>query len=175
MRKSNQNRSSINDTIENWDRSTYNNPILNLIWQLLPRFILWQIWKERDKRIFHSQSSLPETTWEKIRSLMKETIRSKSWIEEDIQCNPEEQCTLQNWQPILNNQPGPRSHKCQPTSPTSWTPPPAHFIKVNFDGAYKGNLGTEGYEAVLKNSNGEILGLDAGFLGDTTNNVAELT
>jgi ribonuclease HI len=28
---------------------------------------------------------------------------------------------------------------------------------------------------VLRNSSGEILGLEAGFLGDTTNNVAELT
>lgn len=50
-----------------------------------------------------------------------------------------------------------------------------HFIKVNFDGASKGNPRTIGYGVVLRNSSGEILGLDAGFLGDTTNNVAELT
>jgi ribonuclease HI len=141
----------------------------------LPGFTLWKIWKERNKRIFHSQSSLPETTWEKIKSLIKETIRSKSSIEEDQQCNPEEHSILQNWQPITSNQLKQKSNMGQPTSPTNWTPPPAHFIKVNFDGASKGNPGLEGYGVVLRNSGGEILGLEAGFLGDTTNNVAELT
>jgi hypothetical protein len=71
MHISSQDRRSINDTIEHWDHSTYNNPILNLIWQLLPGFILWKIWKERNKRIFHSQPSKPETAWETIRSLIK--------------------------------------------------------------------------------------------------------
>jgi hypothetical protein len=119
MRKSNRNRSSINFTIENWDNISFNNPILNLIWKLLPGFTLWQIWKERNKRIFHSQPSLPEATWEKIRFLIIEIIRSKSWTEEDRQCNPEEQSILQNWQPILSNQLKPRSHTGQPTSPTN--------------------------------------------------------
>jgi hypothetical protein len=103
MRRSNQDRSSINDTIENWDHSTYNNPILNLIWQLLSGFILWQIWKERNKRIFHSQPTPPETTWETIRSLIKETIRSKSWTEEDLQCSPEERCTCKTGSPSSTN------------------------------------------------------------------------
>jgi ribonuclease HI len=175
MRKSNQDRSSINNTIENWDHSNYNNPILNLIWQLLPGFILWQIWKERNKRIFRSQSSQPTVTWETIRSLIKETIRSKSWTAEDLQCSPEEQGILQNWQPIFNKQLGAKPPQTAPTSPTNWTPPPERFIKVNFDGASKGNPGSAGFGAVLRDSNGKILGLEAGFLGDTTNNVAELT
>jgi hypothetical protein len=142
MHISSQDRRSINDTIENWDHSTYNNPILNLIWQLLPGFILWQIWKERNKRIFHSQPSKPKTTWETIKSLIKETIRRKYWTEEDLQCNPEEQCTLENWQPIFNKQLGAKLLQNPLTSPTSWTPPLEHFIKVNFDGASKGNSGT---------------------------------
>ena len=97
MRRSNQDRGNINDTIEKWDHSTYNNPILNLIWQFLSGFILWQIWKERNKRIFHSQPTLPGTTWETIRSLIKETIRSKSWIEEDLQCKTSSPYSTNNW------------------------------------------------------------------------------
>jgi hypothetical protein len=41
IRRSNQNRGSIKDTIENWDSITYSNPILNQIWLLLPGFTLW--------------------------------------------------------------------------------------------------------------------------------------
>jgi hypothetical protein len=43
MRKSNRHRNNINDTIENWDHITYNNPLLNHIWKLLPGFVLWQL------------------------------------------------------------------------------------------------------------------------------------
>jgi ribonuclease HI len=46
---------------------------------------------------------------------------------------------------------------------------------VNFDGASKGNPGLAGYGVVLRNADGAIMGLEAGFLGETTNNVAELT
>jgi hypothetical protein len=77
MRRSGQHRGSINETIEHWDSSSYKKMLLNHIWQLLPGFILWQLWKERNKRIFHSQASPPEATWETIRALIKETIRCR--------------------------------------------------------------------------------------------------
>jgi hypothetical protein len=116
----------------------------------------------------------PEATWEKIRSLIKETIRSKSWTEEDLAMQPRGTMHSSKLAAHSNQSTQHQKHKGQQTSPTTWTPPPAHFIKVNFDGASKGNPGPAGYGAVLRNS-GEILGLEAGFLGETTNNVAELT
>jgi hypothetical protein len=79
MRRSNRNRNSIRDTLENWDSISFHNPILECIWQLLPGFTLWQIWKERNKRIFHSKASPPASTWERIVKLICETIKSKSW------------------------------------------------------------------------------------------------
>jgi hypothetical protein len=78
MRKSNRNRSSINGIIENWDNISFKNPILNYIWNLLPGFTLWKIWKERNRRIFRSQTSLPEATWAQISAQIGETVRSKS-------------------------------------------------------------------------------------------------
>jgi ribonuclease HI len=175
MRKSNRNRGSINCTIENWDNISFSNPILNLIWQLLPGFTLWQIWKERNRRIFRSQMFPPNLAWDKTRAQICETIRSKFWEEKDWQCSPEEQLILQRWQPLPIHHTSARSSTGQTPSPSTWSPPPAHFIKVNFDGASKGNPGPAGYGAVLRNSAGEILGLAAGFIGDSTNNVAELT
>jgi probable phosphoglycerate mutase len=50
-----------------------------------------------------------------------------------------------------------------------------HFIKINFDGAAKGNPGPAGWGAAIRDSDGKLLGLATGFLGETTNNVAELT
>jgi hypothetical protein len=73
-------------------------------------------------------------------------------------------------------------HVCPPVkvkgsrsnSPTIWTPPPSGFIKINFDGASRGNPGPAGFVSVLRNHVGEIIHLVAGFLGENTNNVAEL-
>jgi ribonuclease HI len=175
MRRSNQNRGSTRDTIENWDTITFNNPILNYIWQLLPGFILWQIWKERNKRIFHSKDSTPELTWDRVATLIKETIRSKSWQAGDKVCKREELSTLHSWQLNLNDSVVVRAPKIRTPSSTTWTPPPNGFIKINFDGASKGNPGPAGYGAVIRNSTGEILTLTAGYLGETTNNVAEIT
>jgi ribonuclease HI len=117
---------------------------------------------------------MPDTTREKIFSLIKESIISKFWKKDHLKCNLEEHYILQSWQPILINQLASRMHKHQKTSPTTWSPPPTNFIKINFNGASKGNPGPAGYGAILRNSNGKILCLIAVFLGETTNNVAEL-
>jgi ribonuclease HI len=48
------------------------------------------------------------------------------------------------------------------------------FVKLNFDGASKGNAGPVGYGAVFKDDNGLILHILVGSLGNDTNNVFEL-
>jgi ribonuclease HI len=48
------------------------------------------------------------------------------------------------------------------------------FIKVNFDGASKGNPGAVGFGVVFRNHQGNILLITTGNLGHTTNNAAEL-
>jgi len=48
------------------------------------------------------------------------------------------------------------------------------FIKINFDGASKGNVGLVSFGEILRNSNGEILHLVVGFMGLNTNNVVDL-
>jgi ribonuclease HI len=110
----------------------------------------------------------------KIVMLIKETVRSKNWKPRDKECNQEELCTLQRWHLRLNDSLVIRAPKNQNISPTTWTPPPIGFIKINFDGASKGNPGPSGYGAVIKNPKGEILILTVGYLGETTNNAAEL-
>jgi hypothetical protein len=90
MHRSNRNRNNINDTIENWDSITFQNPILARIWQLLPGFTLWKIWKERNKRIFQSKASPPTSTWDRIMNLIRETIKRRQWKIEDLKCSLDE-------------------------------------------------------------------------------------
>jgi hypothetical protein len=91
-----------------------------------------------------------------------------------MKCDPEEQCILQHWQLSLNNHPTVNPSNPWKSIPTTWSPPPIGFIKVNFDRACKGNPGPAGFGATLRNSDGQILCLVAGFIGENTNNVVEL-
>jgi len=53
-------------------------------------------------------------------------------------------------------------------------PSPPGFVKLNFNGSSKGNLGPAGFGAVLRDNEGIILHITAGYLIFNKNNVAEL-
>jgi hypothetical protein len=55
----------------------------------------------------------------------------------------------------------------------NWTPTPTGFLKLNFDGAAKGNPGMTGMGGVIRDSGGNIIRLYAGSMGNSTNNAAE--
>jgi hypothetical protein len=101
-------------------------------------------------------------------NLIRETIKSRQWKTEDLKCSP--------WVNDASFKIGTSVWLTHPTSAVAnrqlaaQPPGPPHqlgFIKINFDGASKGNPGPAGFGAILRNSNGEILHLVAGFLGST--------
>ena len=53
-----------------------------------------------------------------------------------------------------------------------WKAPQIGFIKLNYDGASKGNPGQAGARGIFHNSQGEICGVYALDLGYATNNEA---
>jgi hypothetical protein len=65
---------------------------------------MWKIWKERNKRIFHSMTSPPLSTWERIMNLIREMIKSGQWSQEDLKCNLGEIHILQAWQLNLTDE-----------------------------------------------------------------------
>jgi hypothetical protein len=143
MRTSDRNRSGIRETIEGWRDSIFHSPILNRIWQLLPGFILWQIWKERNRRIFNSSSLNWQEVWSKILSNIKETINLHPWMDQDLTCPPTEQIILNAWQLCLTpSLSAPIPGSTTKISPSHWEAPQDGYHKINFDGASKGNPGT---------------------------------
>ncbi|XP_057827534.2 uncharacterized protein LOC131038938 [Cryptomeria japonica] len=55
-----------------------------------------------------------------------------------------------------------------------WEPPSKQWIKINFDGASKGNPGTSGVGVVARDDNGFIIFKGAQHLQDGTNNEAKV-
>lgn len=56
-----------------------------------------------------------------------------------------------------------------------WEKPSEGWVKANFDGASKGNLGPSGAGSIVRDWNGEVLFLGAKKLESGTNNLAEVT
>jgi hypothetical protein len=104
-----------------------------------------------------------------------ETLQIKPWSEADLACTPDELPVLRYWKPPISSLMTPPSPtKPLPISPSLWSPPPCDFLKLNFDGASKGNPGAAGYGVVFRDHLGNIKAIGAGALGHSTNNVAEL-
>jgi hypothetical protein len=104
-----------------------------------------------------------------------ETIKSKAWTPRDLIYNKKEECILQAWNLDFQNQATIIVVRHLQCSPRLWSPPPTGFIKINFNGASKGNLGPTRFGVVLRNSEGEILYLTTGYLGENKNNATELS
>lgn len=58
-------------------------------------------------------------------------------------------------------------------SPKGWTRPPVRFLKLNFDGASKGNPGSVGIGGIIRDHSGKILHIYSKALGEATNNEME--
>lgn len=84
FRQSDLNRASIHTTLQNWHSHPFKNPILNRILQLLSGFITWNIWKERNNRIFNDHPSSTEATWIKVHSQIQDTLNLSLWFIEDM-------------------------------------------------------------------------------------------
>jgi hypothetical protein len=126
MRRTNRVKNSIISTIREWGSGPFKSPILNRAWKLLPGFIVWQIWKERNKRIFHSQPSPPTLLWNTILLHLQETLQLHSWFKEDFPTDPGELSILNSWgfffptPPFLSNP----LYFQNPSVPPSGSPPP---------------------------------------------------
>jgi len=97
MCTSDRNRDSIQGTLTNWRDEAFQSPILNRIWQLIPGFILWQTWKERNRRIFKGLSLQWQQCWHLCRNNIRETINIQRWSEADMNVSPSGRPILQQW------------------------------------------------------------------------------
>jgi hypothetical protein len=79
MRTSDCVRDNIVDTITNWRDQVFHSPLLNRIWQLLPGFILWQVWKERNRRLFRNVFLPWQHCWNRCRLNILETLNLQPW------------------------------------------------------------------------------------------------
>lgn len=162
-------------TIHNWSQKPFQSNLLNTLWHLIPGLLMWNIWKERNRRIFKDQTMPLEKIWNKFHQNIMETLSIRQWHSEDLPTLPQEKSIWANWRlqlnqnSIVNNQ-----SNMQNQEASTWTPPPLDMLQLNFDGASKGNPGKAGYGGVFRNHKGSPQCIFMGSIGWDTNNSAEL-
>jgi hypothetical protein len=89
--------------------------------------------------------------WYQIEKNIRKTVLTEPWTEQDWNSSPLEAIIL-DFLGLLQNLQLTSSKTSPPhlSSPLIWSPPPAGFIKLNFNGASKGNPGLERLGGVFR-------------------------
>ena len=72
--QSDRDKESITNSLNNWRNNFSDYEVLNVSWALYPSFIIWNMWKERNKRIFKQEKNSSLRLVELILKQLKETV-----------------------------------------------------------------------------------------------------
>jgi len=145
-------------------------------WGLTVGFVIWLVWKERNRRIFQDKSEGPEAIWKRVISSVRETILAEEWEAEEWKAEQNEEQILAKlnlkYEMVHTRKVKGNSKNVQ--SSDQFRYPRDKFIKLNFDGASKGNPGNAGFGGIFRDSEKTTRWDFAKWGGEMTNNEAEL-
>lgn len=137
-------------------------------------FITWTIWKERNRRIFENEYRDIEHLLDTITQNIRELILVKCRAKTDNQASARDLHILKTFKLDNGRSMGTTNcHQNPSTASMGWKRPPAGFLKLNFDGASRGNPGLASIGGIIRNYAGEILHIYSKALGEGTNNKME--
>ena len=151
--------------------------MVNSLWKNSPGFLIWNVWKERNNRIFQKRG-IRQLEDLKIIIMQGLTETTRTWCTEEKvdTISPNDRRILGIFGLIDSVEHLLTKTTLRPIPPpVIWQRPPHGFCKLNFDGAAKGNPGPVGAGGVLRDENGSIIHILSKNLGETTNNYAEFT
>lgn len=158
-----------------WNKEVFQCKVVRRVWNLISGSILWMIWKERNRRVFQDIAKKPETIWDRAVKIMRETILTENWDEEDWKANQVEEGILNKLNlrfEMIHHKENPRQDM-KTQIPDKFSYPRENFIKLNFDGASKGNPDEAGFGGIFRDSNKQVRWIFADWAGEMTNNEAE--
>ena len=172
---------------EFWDRLAHSPSktfFLQVAWSIGPSFILWHVWLERNRRIFHDMQLEVRQLWGKIVNSLQETLLAKCDIDGGLDpidagifsrlSFPFQGCTP--LAPHTRSGNSSKHHSQRVNRQVHWSPPEAGTLKINTNGSSRssrGNPGPAGIGGVGRDSSGDIQFLFSIYKGNQTNNLME--
>eukprot|EP00253_Pinus_taeda_P003033 PITA_03033 len=182
FRQTDRDENDISKTLKNWRKKLSENKTINSAGTLIPSFLIWNVWKERNNIIFKDKSSPPHIIINQLLRQLKETVNTiRKRLTENL---PSHQDTgillllgLQKMVPRGSIQIASHASMRQDFSQTPLAPAPPRppgYLKLNTDGASKGNPREAGYGGVIRDDKGNLIVIFHSYLGSAINNMAEL-
>jgi len=75
FRQTDMDRLSVSNNLKNWRNNFSGNEIVNKAYILVPGFVIWNVWKERNNHIFSNKTSKPQNIMEQILRYIKDIVR----------------------------------------------------------------------------------------------------
>eukprot|EP00253_Pinus_taeda_P015440 PITA_15440 len=163
-------------TLSDWGEGKFQSKIVRRAWSISVGFNVWNLWKEQNSQIFKGKSSDPKEIWKRTLRQIKESILAENWADEDWKTTEAETDILKKLnieQGMSYHQKSKLNHQLENQSREAYRKPPEGFIKLNFDGAAKGNPGPASLGGIFRNGEGVTEWIYAEHGGTMTNNEAE--
>lgn len=175
FRQTDRDNLSITNTLNKLRKYFLGNEIINKAWTLVPGFLISDVQKECNGRILKKKTGSTQNIISQILRHLKDTVGA-------MLGRPPENLTLPQDTHILlqlglHSLVPQSTHKdvSQINDGKDFQQPLPHgFLKINRDGASKGNPGMDGFGRVIRDERGCIKDIFHSHLGTTTNNMAEL-
>eukprot|EP00253_Pinus_taeda_P001855 PITA_01855 len=170
------NSRDIIQTLSDWGEGKFQRKIVRRAWSISAGFNVWNLWRERNSRIFKGKSTGPEEIWKRTLKQIKESILAENWADEDWKTAEAETEILKKLnvdQGMIYQQVSKQNRQLASQIRTAFRKPPEGFIKLNCDGAAKGNPGPAGFGGIFRNGEGVTEWIYVEHGGTMTNNEAE--
>ena len=133
FRQTDRDNQNINETIRNWRRGGFKCEVLNRAWRLSIRFLLWNIWKERNHRLFQEEEKPLNQVWQNLIENIRQTILVEKWAAEDWKVEGIEAQMLAslNLKPQMLHQNLWKYKTLTPTIEDRWKAPHIGFIDIH--------------------------------------------
>ncbi|XP_057871389.2 uncharacterized protein LOC131077832 [Cryptomeria japonica] len=165
--------------IEFWEslgRPPAKTPFLQVAWFIGPSFILWNLWLERNRRVFCDSRLDSGQLWTKIISRLQETIHAK--CDMSVSIDPGDVTVVRDLSLGVNSRGCsaniiPRRVKRRICRDGRWAPPPDGVLKINTDGSSRGNPGHAGIGGIGRSKDGDVVFCFSVYKGLYSNNLME--
>ncbi|GLJ37237.1 hypothetical protein SUGI_0755290 [Cryptomeria japonica] len=132
------------------------------------------LWKERNYHIFNDEALKADVLIPKMKHAIEKVVNVKT-LGRNYKTYAKWDMAMENIWILSKNSDYKFSDSKSYRKNIKWIPPPSGFLKINFDGACRGNPSEFGYGEIICDEFGDMLGAKYGPMGVSTNNIAEVT
>ncbi|XP_059075378.1 uncharacterized protein LOC131875314 [Cryptomeria japonica] len=149
---------------------------LQEVWFVGPIFLLWQIWLERNRRIFHGERRLVQQIWQRVLGMINETVAAKCVVDFPLgkrDTELVERLGTTGSSLVLTKAKRRRCEKQKVDRVGRWQLPPQGILKINTDGSSRGNPGPAGIGGIGRDVMGSVIFIFSLYEGIQTINLVE--